>query len=65
VELRKSFPRVIGEFGLSISHRALERIWREMACGKNARRNISANKTSCAAKPSGLYFSKAAQIPRI
>src|SRR5207237_10563267 len=70
VELRKTPPtlgsrRLIREFDLPISHRALERIWREHGLLKNAAGNINASRTSRTSKLPGRCSSKSAQIPRI
>jgi|SRR5579859_514215 len=70
VELRKTLPtfgsrRLIREFDLPISHRALERIWREHGLLKKRRRKYQRSRTSRTSKLPGRCSSKSAPIPRI
>jgi transposase len=55
---------LIREFDLPLSHRALERIWRQHGLLKNGSANISANKTSPTSKPPGASFSKSPPTPK-
>jgi hypothetical protein len=54
--------RLISEFDLPVSHRALARVWREHGLLNNAAGNISASTTSRTSKLGGRCSSKSGRI---